>query len=339
MKYVDHMDDILELILKDDSQKLDDSLRAQGTKKGSSILDDLSTKDFEELFVFASYSGSVGCLQVLSNYEIDVNFSASLKSALHGVPVTPLRVAVEYDNTAAVKWLCCHGANVNNREAVWSTKSDDITSGTFITSSCRVPCMTPLHFAQSAPCVEILLGHGADMSAQDCMGKTPVAMATLNGHLDVLEALCNHRAPLNLASSWGATPLMYAQYGRSKAERVTATEILCRSGADVDLQDRNGRTALHLAKDKECVCLILAYHGDPSIETVFGKTTLITAAENQRWDICRVLYDAQAVFSLGALGRGCSLFCSLSRDHQAWLVKCSRNVRDLTRLCRCVIRK
>ena len=122
-------------------------------------------------------------------------------------------------------------------------------------------------------------------------------------------------------------------------ERISATDILCRSGADVDLQDRNGRTALHLAKDVECVCLILAYHGDPSIETVFGKTALITAAENQRWDICRALYDAQAVVSLGALSRGPALFCAMSRDHQAWLIKCSRKVRSLSHLCRCVLRK
>ena len=142
--------------------------------------------------------------------------------------------------------------------------------------------MTPLHFVRSAACVKILLEHGAGKCAQDCMGKTTVSMATLNGRLDVLEALCHHGAP---RSSWGATPLMYAQYGRSKTDRVSATEILCHSGADVDLQDRNGRTALHLAKDVECVCLILSYHGDPSIETVFGKTALITAAENQRWDI------------------------------------------------------
>ena len=192
--------------------------------------------------------------------------------------------------------------------------------------------MTPLHFAQSAACVKILLENGADMSAQDCMGKTPVAIATL------LEELCCHGAPLNLASCWGATPLMYAQYGRSKSERVSATEILCRFGADVDLQDRNGRTALHLAKDVECVCLILAYHGDPSIETVFGKTALVTAAENQRLDICRMLCDAQAVVSLGALGRGSTLFCAISRDTQAWLMECSRNVRQLSHLCRCVIR-
>ena len=70
---------------------------------------------------------------------------------------------------------------------------------------------------------------------------------------------------------------MYAQYWRSKIERVSTTEILCRSGADVGLQDRNGRTALHLAKDLECVCLILSHHGDTSMERVFSKTVLITA--------------------------------------------------------------
>ena len=271
--------------------------------------------------------------------ETDINCSARLQCALHGVVVTPLRIAVDYDNIEAVKWLCCHGAKVNYREAVWSTKVDDVTSRAFISRSCRVPCMTALHFAQSAACVEILLEHGADMTAQDCMGKTPISMATLDGRLDVLDALCNHRAPLNLASSWGATSLMYAQYGRSRRERVSATEILCRAGVDVNLQDRNGRTALHLAKDVECVRLILSYHGDPSIETVFGKTALITAAENNRWDICRLLYGAEAVLSLGALGRGSSLFCSLASDHQVSLMQFSRNVRELAHLCRCVIRK
>lgn len=36
---------------------------------------------------------------------IDVNFLASLRTSLHGLPVTPLRIAVEYDNIAVVKWL------------------------------------------------------------------------------------------------------------------------------------------------------------------------------------------------------------------------------------------
>lgn len=61
------MDDILELILKDNSQPLNEILWTQVTKKDSSILD-LTIEDFEELFVFACYSGSVRCLEVLSMF-------------------------------------------------------------------------------------------------------------------------------------------------------------------------------------------------------------------------------------------------------------------------------
>lgn len=86
------------------------------------------------------------------------------------------------------------------------------------------------------------------------------------------------------------------------------------------------------------VCLILSY-GDLSIETVFGETGLLTAAENQRWGTCRLLYELQAVLTLRALSRGSSLYSSLSCDHHACLVKCSRNVRDLSHVCWCVIRK
>ena len=68
--------------------------------------------------------------------------------------------------------------------------------------------------------------------------------------------------------------LLFAQYGRNKTERVSATEILCWSGADVDFQDRNGRTALQMAKDVECMCLILSYYGDPSIQKVKQRLSL-----------------------------------------------------------------
>ena len=115
--------------------------------------------------------------------------------------------------------------------------------------------------------------------------------------------------------------------GAARPSEYQLLKYYC-SVADVDSQDRNGRTALPLAYDVECVCLILSY-GDLSIETVFGDTALLTAAEKQRWNNCRLLYESQAVLSLRGLNRGSFLFCSLSRDHHAWLVKSSRNVRDL----------
>jgi len=61
------MDGILDIISKDNSQRLKHFLCTRVTKIESSILD-LSIKDVEELFVFACYTGSLDCLLVLSNF-------------------------------------------------------------------------------------------------------------------------------------------------------------------------------------------------------------------------------------------------------------------------------
>jgi len=61
------MDGILDIISKDNSQRLKEFLCTRVTKKESSILD-LTIKDVEELFVFACYTGSLDCLLVLLNF-------------------------------------------------------------------------------------------------------------------------------------------------------------------------------------------------------------------------------------------------------------------------------
>lgn len=237
-----------------------------------------------------------------------------------------------------VGWLCSQGADTNYRECVCSLFYSDFISNSCFTNYCSVSCYVPLHFARSRACVEILLEHGAEINAQDCMSKTPLSMTTLHGRLDVMETLCSHGADVGLGSIWGATPLVYAQYAASKKDRAAATEILCRHGADVNFQDRNGRTALHVAKDVDCVRILLAYGADPGVETIFGKTPIVTAAEGELWDIVWLLYDSQVKANVGLLSRGVSLFSCLPLDVLSLLLKAANNVRDLTHLCRSVIR-
>ena len=59
------MDYILELILKNEDHQLDKILSEQATKRGSNPLE-LTMKNFKEMFVFASFPGSVRCLTVLT---------------------------------------------------------------------------------------------------------------------------------------------------------------------------------------------------------------------------------------------------------------------------------
>ena len=61
------MDYILELILKNEDHQLDKILSEQATKRGLNPLE-LTMKNFKEMFVFASFTGSVGGLTVFTKY-------------------------------------------------------------------------------------------------------------------------------------------------------------------------------------------------------------------------------------------------------------------------------
>lgn len=270
---------------------------------------------------------------------VDINSPARLRFAFPGYMATPLRAAVENDKAGIVLWLCSRGANVNQLESIWSCKPDDLLSGTCFSNICPVACYTPLHFVHSAECARILIDCGADINVQDCIGKTPLSMATLNGRYDVMEVLCSQGACVNLASNWGATPLVYAQYGRTKEERITATEILLRHGANPNLHDRNGRTPLHVVQDAECLSMLLSYGACPRMETILGKTPIIIAAENERWSLIKLLFEAEAKISLGNISRGINLFVSVSQATLTWLKNASNQVRDLKHLCRTITRK
>ena len=60
------MDEILYVISKDDGARLDKILYAVKSKDTSHL--DLRTKDYEKLYVFASFSGALNCLLVLSKF-------------------------------------------------------------------------------------------------------------------------------------------------------------------------------------------------------------------------------------------------------------------------------
>ncbi|XP_032230365.2 ankyrin repeat and SOCS box protein 8 [Nematostella vectensis] len=339
------MDEFLDFVVSDNDGKVREILETISSKVfdketalGETSLLDFKITDLEDAFVEAAFAGSINCLQALHKYVPDVNCQGRLRDSCPDYLISPLRAAVEADRVEVVHWLCTSGARPNRRECLYSINYDDVISGPNFSNHCAVSCYVPLHFAQSRACAETLLKHGADINAQDCMSKTPLSMATLDGRLVVMETLCENGAHVGLGSTWGATPLVYAQYARRKTDRISATEILCRYGACVNFQDKNGRSALHVTRDPECLRVLLSYGGDPSLETIFGKTPVVMAAEAGNWEIVRMLFDAQPRVELGLLARGVALCNQLPLDVFSWLLRASREVRELKHLCRCVIR-
>jgi hypothetical protein len=95
---------------------------------------------------------------------------------------------------------------------------------------------TPIFDASKADQVQVLLSAGAKVDVRDSMGNTPLHGASTD---EVVRALAKAGCPLNARNSEGATPLMGANISASKA--------LLGMGADPNIKDNSGRTALDYA--------------------------------------------------------------------------------------------
>ena len=94
--------------------------------------------------------------------------------------------------------------------------------------------------------VKASLRRGADVSARDSQGRTPLMFAVINGHADTVKALLEHGADVNVKADDGGTALILAACG-GDAEIVRA---LLDKGADVVGKfTLTGKTALALAEE------------------------------------------------------------------------------------------
>jgi ankyrin repeat protein len=93
----------------------------------------------------------------------------------------------------------------------------------------------------------ILLVAGADFSARDRLGLTPLLVAcgkTTQGYKAIAELLIKKGAFVNIRDSLGFTPLLLSLSGGS----IEIAKLLIERGADVLASTRKGETALSLAR-------------------------------------------------------------------------------------------
>jgi ankyrin repeat protein len=102
-----------------------------------------------------------------------------------------------------------------------------------------------------AKLVQLLLEHGADVSARDGEGATALHNASLMRDLEVARMLLNHGADVNATDKWGWTALHRVLEAEDHSDEIhfSVAQLLVDHGADVNArtQDRDRRTPLHLA--------------------------------------------------------------------------------------------
>lgn len=168
-----------------------------------------------------------------------------------------------------VKELLIHGVNVNCRDA-----------------SAR----TPLHIAAyngHTLTVQALIAEGADIFCVDGLEKTSLHHAAWKGYLEVAILLIDVGADVNALDRWGKSPLHHAaEWGEGPGGPGThlytaVSELLLSSGADKDVQDMKGRTALMMALQKshsEIAFNLISNGASLALRDLQGKTALHYAA-------------------------------------------------------------
>jgi ankyrin repeat protein len=148
--------------------------------------------------------------------------------------VTALIAAVTQDSSDIVELLLKAGANLDERDREGRTASHRATrSGDGKTRLENI---------------ELLLYAGADPNAQDSEGDTPVLLelSRSDAELEPLKALLEGGAELTLANNNGQLPIHKAA-ARASGDDGNTVALLLERGVTAQVVDKNGLTPLHYA--------------------------------------------------------------------------------------------
>jgi excisionase family DNA binding protein len=133
-----------------------------------------------------------------------------------------------------------------------------------------------------------LIDSGADVNARSSDGWTPLMLATIKGHTEMVEALLKNGADSNARNRKGWTALMFA-VSMSDADTI---RILLRAGANINARDKEGKTALMQAaceNNRESLKILIEEGADLNLEDHSGERALDTARRRGYEEIVEML--------------------------------------------------
>ena len=256
-------------------------MRAGFTEVLCKMADKLSVSDIVTNVYKAARDGSsdlTDLLKRLENEQRKTALETKTKDGCHFV--TPLIIAAHNGHLNSVKILLSYKADI---EARGTLKMEDQVS-----EAC-----TPLWAAASAghlDVVKLLLEQNADVDSKTSTGSTPLRAAAHDGLLDVVRCLVESGAQVNVRLRHDkSTPLMVACYWG----HLSVATYLINKGAIMDLQDKDGRTALNdtvLRGHLEIVSQLLVLRAS-QLPNNQGLTPLLQACDLRSIEIVEYLIN------------------------------------------------
>ena len=194
----------------------------------------------EELFRVAAGSGSVGILQVLSEYcglaEVPKKWLELAR--LHDAVESSSRGSIDY----FVRPTMDTDSNLDSvRELLAKGVEPDVPDG-----KGQTPVMHAALLGNIST-VKALLSAGANPGSRDRQGRTPLFFAAKGGHDSIVEILLAPPASANPKSKdmQGTTPLFFA----ASSGHYSIVELLLDLGVPTHLEDEQGNTPSSMAKE------------------------------------------------------------------------------------------
>ena len=116
-------------------------------------------------------------------------------------------------------------------------------------------------------CIPFLIQQGADVNVSNDNGATPLHLATMEGHKEVVALLIEKGADVTVSNENGTTPLHFAAWD---SEREIAA-ILIENGADINVRNKRGNTPFHWATgkgDREIFNFLLDQGAEIDVRTI-----------------------------------------------------------------------
>ena len=205
------------------------------------------------------YAAFYGFLELVEHLVLKYPQYASARGGVRG---TALHSASFKGHLQVVRYLLRHGVDVNVRDSGKDTS--------FLLAS----------WQGHSDVAQCLLEHGADVELRDQFDHTPLNLAALYGHVDAVRFLLEHNADVDSQDNHGRTALHNSiRFQSFKANRPKIAQLLLKYGANPNARNHELQTPLHLLLLEspdllDVFCHLLEHGADLDAEDKDGKTPL-----------------------------------------------------------------
>ncbi|XP_050309097.1 uncharacterized protein LOC126745347 [Anthonomus grandis grandis] len=222
-------------------------------------------------FHIACGEGHVEVMQLLLQYNVDVNVRCSVKNS------TGLHWACANSRLAVVELLLLNNADVNIVTTENSTMLHEL-------------CAQKHYNSYSVPIAKALISQGVPINAKDIKGATPLHLASINGNLALVQKLLDNDADINEETETRSALNLAVAMGHAEV-----VQLLLEHGAQVNNFTIYKRTCLHIAAEKRCKDIVqhlLRYNANVNVADGNLMTPLHWAVQTGAEDVVKLLLDA-----------------------------------------------